>query len=60
MPRQNDQRLVPALVVEDVDKLVKAGLLLQNIGGQAIANFACTETADSLRRGCCEAKGLLF
>ena len=49
-----------ALVVEDVDKLVKAGLLLQNIGGQAIANFASTETADSLRKGCYEAKGLVF
>jgi hypothetical protein len=58
--RQNDQRLVRALIVEDVDKLVKVGLLLQNIGGQAIANFASTETADSLRKGCCEAEGLVF
>jgi hypothetical protein len=33
---------------------------LQNIGGQAIANFASTETADSLRKGCREAKGLVF
>ena len=48
MFRQNDQRLVRAVVIEDVNKLVKAGLLLQNIGGQAIANFASTETADSL------------
>ena len=48
------------LVVEDVDKLVKAGLPLQNISGQAIANFASTETADSLRKGCYEAKGLVF
>ena len=60
MFRQNDQRLVRAVVIEDVNKLVKAGLLLQNIGGQAIANFASTETADSLRKGCREAKGLVF
>ena len=49
-----------AVVVEDVDKLVKAGLLLQNIGGQAIANFASAETADSLRKGGCEDEGLVF
>jgi hypothetical protein len=35
-------------------------LLLQNIGDQATADFASTETADSLRKGCCEAKGLVF
>jgi len=29
-------------------------------GGQAIADFAKTETADSLRKGCCDAKGLVF
>jgi len=29
-------------------------------GGQAIADFASTETADSLRKGCREAKGLVF
>jgi hypothetical protein len=38
-------------MLTDVDKLLKAGLLSQNICGQAIANFAPTETADSLRKG---------
>ena len=44
---------------EEVDKLLKAGLLSQNVG-QVIADFARTETADSLRKGCYEANGLVF
>ena len=44
----HDQRLVRALIVEDVDKLVKAGLLLQNIGGEAIANLRALKRRFSL------------
>jgi hypothetical protein len=51
---------VRALVVEDVDRVLKAGLLSQSICGQAIADFARTETADSLRKGFYEANGLVF